>query len=94
MSIGLLRIDFHLRGCRSLKEKRQRLKGIRERFGRAHNVAVSESGHSDLLQRAQYVFVAAAASPDVVERALMDIERTVQTTVDAELIAVQREWLD
>jgi uncharacterized protein YlxP (DUF503 family) len=89
-----MRIDFRLHGCRSLKEKRQRLKGIRERFGRAHNVAVSESGHSDTLQRAEYVFVAVAASPDVVERTLMDIELTVQTTVDAELIAVHREWLD
>lgn len=94
MSIGLLRIDFHLRGCRSLKEKRQRLKGIRERFGRAHNVAVSESDHHDVLQRAEYVFIAAAASADVVERALMDIERNVQMSVDAELIAVHREMLD
>ena len=94
MSIGLLRIDFRLSGCRSLKEKRQRLKGIRERFGRAHNVAVSESGHHDVLQRAEYEFIAAAASANVVEQVLMDIERTVQTTVDAELIAVHREWLD
>ncbi len=93
MSIGLLRIDFYLGGCRSLKEKRQRLKGIRERFGRAHNVAVSESGHQDLLQRAEWTFVATAASRDVVEQALMDIERTLQMTVDAELIAIRREWL-
>jgi len=94
VTIGALRIDFYLAGCRSLKEKRQRLNGIRERFGRAHNVAASETGFHDLLQRAQWTFVAIAARRDVVERTLTDIERTVQTSVDAQVIDVQREWLD
>ena len=35
MSIGVLTVDFYVSGCRSLKEKRQRLNGIRERYGRA-----------------------------------------------------------
>ena len=94
MTIEALQVDFYLAGCRSLKEKRQRLNGIRERFGRAHNVAVGETAHHDLLQRAQWTFVAIAASKDVVERTLTEIERTLQTSVDAELIDVQRERLD
>ncbi len=94
MSIGLLRIEFYVAGCRSLKEKRQRLNGIRERYGRAHNVAVCESAHQDLLQRSEWTFVAASAGRSVVDRALTDIERNLQTTVDAELIDVHREWLD
>jgi len=94
VSIGVLTVDFYVSGCRSLKEKRQRLNGIRERYGRAHNVAVCESDHQDLLQRAQWTFVAAAASRDVVDRALTDIERNLQGSVDAELVDVRREWLD
>lgn len=94
MSIGVLKIDFYVAGCRSLKEKRQRLNGIRERFGRANNVAVCESDHQDLLQRSQWTFVAASASRDVVDRALTDIERNLQGSVDAELVNVWREWLD
>jgi uncharacterized protein len=94
VSIAAMKIDFYLAGCRSLKEKRQRLNGLRERYGRAPNVAVCESGHQDLLQRAQWTFVAAAASRDVVDRTLTDIERNLQGTVDAELVEVQREWLD
>lgn len=94
MSIAALRIDFYVAGCRSLKEKRQRMNGIRERFGRATNVAVCESDHQDLLQRAQWTFVATAASRDVVDRALTDIERNLQGSVDAELIEVRRDWLD
>jgi hypothetical protein len=88
-----MRVDFYLGGCRSLKEKRQRLNGIRERFGRAHNVAVCESDHQDLLQRAQWTFVATSSSRSVVDRALTDIERNLQMSVDAELIDVARDWL-
>jgi uncharacterized protein len=93
VSIGLLKAEFYLGGCRSLKEKRQRLQGLRERFGRAPNVAVCESHHQDLLQRAEWTFVALSAGADVVERVLADIERDLQTLVDAEVINVHREWL-
>jgi uncharacterized protein len=93
VSIGVMRVEFHLDGCRSLKEKRQRLQGVRDRFGRAANVAVYESDHQDLLQRAEWSFVAASAGADVVERVLADIERNLQMSVDAQLIDVRREWL-
>lgn len=94
MNIGVLTIDFYVAGCRSLKEKRQRLNGIRDRFGRASNVAVCESDHQDLLQRSQWTFVATAAARDVVDRVLTDIERSLQSSVDAELIEVRRDWLN
>ena len=93
MNVCLLTVDFRLGGCRSLKEKRQRLKGLRERFGKTTNVAVCESGFQDVLQRAQWSFVAAAASGDVAERVLSEILQTIQFSVDAELIGVQRESL-
>jgi len=86
-------IDFHLGGCRSLKEKRQRLKGLRDRFGRAVNVAVCESNHQDAHQRSQWSFIASASDVGVVDRTLAELERNIQFTVDAELVNVQREWL-
>jgi len=69
VSIACLCIDFHLSGCRSLKDKRQRLSGLRDRFGRNPNLAVFESEGADDHARAQWTFVAAAASARVVERA-------------------------
>ncbi|MCZ6710500.1 MAG: DUF503 domain-containing protein [Gammaproteobacteria bacterium] len=93
MNVALMRIDFHLSGCRSLKDKRQRLRGIRDRFGRTPNVAVCESGYPDSLQRAQWSFVAASGSADVVEQTLGEIERNLQLSVDAEVVEVWREWL-
>lgn len=93
MHIAILQVDFVLSGCRSLKEKRQRLGGIRDKYGRAANVAVSETAHHDTHQRAQWSFVATAASTEVVERTLTEIERNLQLSVDAQLVGAQREWL-
>lgn len=93
MNVRLLTIDFYLGGCRSLKEKRKRLKGMKEKFGRASNVAVCESDHQDVLQRSQWSFVATAANGDVAERALSEILQSIQMSVDAELIDVHQEIL-
>ena len=93
MNVRLLTVDFYLGGCRSLKEKRQRLKGMQERFGRKMNVAVCESDHQDLHQRAQWSFIATAANGDVAERTLTDILNAIQLSVDAELINVEQEIL-
>ncbi len=93
MNVRLLTVDFHLGGCRSLKEKRQRLKGLRDRFGRAPNVAVCESAYQDTHQRAQWSFIAAAASGKVVEKVLGEILESIESTVDAQLVGVQQETL-
>ena len=51
MIVGLLELEFHIPGCKSLKEKRGRLAGMRDRFGRLTNVAVCESAFADVLRR-------------------------------------------
>ena len=93
MNVRVLRVDLYLSGCRSLKEKRQRLKGMRDRFGRLTNVAVCESDYQDALQRAQWSFLAAAANGGVAEKALGEILENIQSSVDAELIGVEEEIL-
>jgi uncharacterized protein YlxP (DUF503 family) len=93
VNVRLLTVDFYLGGCRSLKEKRKRLKGMKERFGRSANVAVCESDHQDAHQRSQWSFVATAANGDVAERALSEILQSIQMSVDAELIGVHQEVL-
>jgi uncharacterized protein YlxP (DUF503 family) len=93
VNVRLLTVDFRLGGCRSLKEKRQRLKGMKDRFGRTPNVAVCESDFQDVHQRAQWSFIAAAASGDVAERMLAEILQSLELSVDAELISVAQETL-
>lgn len=51
MVVGLLSIELHLHGSRSLKEKRMVLRRIKDRL-KKFNVAVAEVEHQDLWQRA------------------------------------------
>ena len=93
MKVQELRVDFLLGGCRSLKEKRQRLRGLRDRFGKQPNLAVVESAFADSVQRSRWSFLGAASSLDPVLQQLSDIERYLSLTVDAEILSMQRiEW--
>ncbi|MFK7916113.1 MAG: DUF503 family protein, partial [Pseudomonadales bacterium] len=44
MKTVALQVRFVLHGCRSLKDKRKRLRGLRDRFGKQTGLAVCESG--------------------------------------------------
>jgi uncharacterized protein len=52
MVVGLLRLDLHIPGSTSLKDKRQVVKSIIGRIDGRYNVSVSEVDHQDLWQRA------------------------------------------
>lgn len=89
----MLTLTFHLPGCRSLKEKRRRLGGLRDRIGRNTGVAVCESGLQDLHQQAEWTFVAVGQNSGLVERTLTDIEQRVELNGDAHLIDVSRAFV-
>jgi uncharacterized protein YlxP (DUF503 family) len=93
MHIGLLKVCFVLPGCRSLKEKRQRLGGLRERFGKQVNVAVCESDFQDLHDRAEWTFVAVAMTVKLIDQTLGEIEQRIIETVDASIAGIVRESL-
>ena len=91
MQIGVLRVSFALPGCRSLKEKRQRLGGLRERFGKQVNVAVCESNFQDIHDRAEWSFVAVALTGKLIDQTLTDVEQRIIETVDATISGIERE---
>ena len=93
MQIAVLTCSFILPGCRSLKEKRQRLGGLKDRFGRQLGLAVCESGYSDTHQRAEWSFVAVGQTKRLVEQTLGDVERKVAELTDAQLVDVSREFV-
>ncbi len=93
MRVGLLRAGFYLHGCGSLKEKRQRLSRLRDKFGKQTGLAVCESNHADELRRGEWSFVATASSDTVVQQALAEVERYLTTSLDAEVVSLEREWL-
>ena len=93
MRVGLLRAGFYLHGCTSLKEKRQRLGRLRDKFGKQTSLAVCESDHADQLRRGEWTFVACAGSDVVVQQTLTEVERYLSTSLDAEVVSIDRQWL-
>ena len=91
MQIGVLRLRFLLHGCRSLKEKRQRLGGLRDRFGKSTSIAVCESGFQDSHQHAEWTFVAVAQTARLIDQMLGEIEQKVFDVTDAQVVDVHRE---
>lgn len=91
--IAVLTLGFHLEGCASLKEKRQRLGSLRDRFGRLPGLAVCESGDQDLHQRAEWTFVAVAGSRRLAEQQLAEVETWVSQELDARVTGRQLEYL-
>lgn len=93
MHIAILTITLSLPGCSSLKEKRQRIGGLHERFGRNPAVAVCESGHRGRLESSEWTFVVAALSSQDAESLCSEIEDKLQRTVDGRVLDVVREFL-
>ncbi|MCE8026571.1 MULTISPECIES: DUF503 domain-containing protein [Halomonadaceae] len=93
MFIAVLTLDVSLPGCASLKEKRQRMGGIHERFGRNPAVAVCESGQHDRLEASEWTFVVTGNERQKVESLCSEIEDKLQRTVDGRVLKVSREML-
>lgn len=93
MHISVLTLIFSLPGCGSLKEKRQRIGGMHERFGRNPAVAVCESGELNRHDASEWSFVVVANSEREVESLCSQIEDKIQRTVDGRVMNVTRQLL-
>jgi len=92
MVAAMLTLHFHLEGCHSLKERRQRLGGLRDRFGRLPQLAVCEAP-GEQLQQASWHFLALAQTRPQVERTLERVEQFAATSLDAVITDQSLEWL-
>lgn len=93
LKVAVLRVLIRLPGCRSLKEKRGRVGGVRERYGRNPQLAVCETDHHDVHDLAAWAFIGAASSSVVVEQLLAEISSDLPLRVDGEVVSLTREWL-
>ena len=69
MVIGLLSLECHLPTARSLKDKRMVVRSVHDRIGR-FNVAVAETSHQDVWQRAGLSVVTVAGTEALARREL------------------------
>ena len=69
MVVGLLTVELHVSGSRSLKDKRMVLRRVKDRL-KKFNVAVSEVEYQDLWQRAALAVVTVSADQAHADREL------------------------
>lgn len=71
--VGCLYLELFLSEARSLKDKRQVLRRLKDRAHNKFGVAVAETDGQDLWQRAEIVFVAVANERQQVDRMLSSV---------------------
>jgi uncharacterized protein len=91
MVIGLLTLDLHFPGARSLKDKRQALRSLETRLRNKFNVSVAEVEHQDLWQRARLAIVSVNTDHGHLESTLSAATSEAYHSRDIEVLDSQTE---
>ena len=92
MIVGLLSIELHLAGARSLKDKRATLRRLKDRVRRL-NVALAEVDHHDLRQRAGLGAVSIGVDREIAERTLDGVLAEIDRVEPGLIVRREVEWL-
>lgn len=80
MPIGLLTLHLNLPGCKSLKEKRSRLKPLLARLHREFNISVAEIDQNDTWQSAVIACAMVSNDSNHTERSLQHVREWIETS--------------
>jgi uncharacterized protein YlxP (DUF503 family) len=83
MALGVLTLQIEIPGCKSLKDKRSRLKPLMTRLHREFNISVAEMDHHDAWQSAVIACALVSNSPKHSYRALQRV-----------VVWVENQWPD
>jgi hypothetical protein len=87
MPIGLLTLEIHIADARSLKEKRQVLRSLKDRLRAHFNVAVSELDHHDVWQRSKIGVVTISNDGKHLEESMSAIAAESERVLGRDLIS-------
>lgn len=93
MPVGLLTLEIHIPDARSLKDKRQVLRSLKDRLRAHFNVAVAELEHQDTWQRAQIGVVSLSNDSAHLEQSLREVLDESERILGRDLIAHDLELL-
>ena len=94
MPVGLLTLELHLPDARSLKDKRQVLRSLKDRLRSHFNVAVAELDHQDLWQRALVGVVTLSNDPHHLEESLQAVLAESERLLGRDLVHHDLEILE
>jgi len=93
MPIGLLTLEIYIPDARSLKDKRQVLRSLKDRLRGHFNVAVAELDHQDTWQRALVGIVTISADVRHLEESLQKVENEAERLLGRDLVGSEIEVL-
>jgi uncharacterized protein YlxP (DUF503 family) len=93
VTIGLLTLELHFPGARSLKDKRQPLRSLETRLRNQFNVAVAEVEHQELWQRATLAVVSVNTDHDHLESTLQSALSLAENARDIQVVHAETEIL-
>jgi uncharacterized protein YlxP (DUF503 family) len=95
VTVGVYTFELHIPGSRSLKDRRQVVRRLKDRLRARHNVAVAElAEHADLRQRAGLMVVSVAQTRDALERLFETVHRLAVEMVPGSVIESGREYIE
>jgi uncharacterized protein YlxP (DUF503 family) len=78
MALGVLTLQIEIPGCKSLKDKRSRIKPLMTRLHREFNISVAEIDHHDAWQSAVIACALVSNSAKHTQRALQSVVEWVE----------------
>ncbi len=94
MPIGLLTLEIHIADAQSLKDKRQVLRGLKDRLRAHFNVAVSELDHQEVWQRSRVGVVTISGDGKHLEESVQAIAAESERILGRDLVSSQIEYFE
>lgn len=92
MAVGLITLEIHMPEARSLKEKRQVLRSLKDRLRAHYNVAIAELEFQDLWQRARVGVVSISSDEGHLAQSLEEVAGECERLLGRDLIAREIEF--
>lgn len=93
MIVAVVRLAVYIHHSHSLKEKRAVIRKVIDRIQARFKLHVAEVGGQDTWQRAQLGFAVVGAEAQVVESIADEVVRSIQSSLDGEVVSIDREVL-
>jgi uncharacterized protein YlxP (DUF503 family) len=93
MPIGLLTLEIHIPDARSLKDKRQVLRSLKDRLRGRFNVAVAELDHQDTWQRSQVGIVSLSNDAAHLQESLQAVFDEAEQVLGRDLVSHELEMI-
>ena len=95
MTIGIYTLELHLPGARSLKDRRQVVRRVKDRLRARHNLSIAElDDFGNLWQRAGLMVVAVAARRDLLEKLFETVFNELRTLVPGEVMETGSDFME